>query len=153
MWSSIPSSELMTTEAGEGREPPSGFEVSRSRGPFTTRNGPVFRATETGDLRSGLWVLERHCNSMGFMHGGMVSSFADGALAWAVWHATRKMSVTLKLTTSYFGTIRPGDWLEAHPAVISVDGGVVHVGADLRVGADLMARGDATFRTLRRAAK
>lgn len=143
----------MTTEAGEGRNPPAGFEVSKSRGPFTTRNGPVCRAIETGDLRSGLWVLERHCNSMGFMHGGMVSSFADGALAWAVWHATRKMSVTLKLTTSFFGTIRPGDWLEAHPDVVSVNDGVVHVRADLVVGEGVMARGDATFRTLRRAAK
>ena len=91
---------------------------------------------------------------MGFMHGGMVSSFADGALAWAVWHATRKMSVTLKLTTSFFGTIRPGDWLEAHPEVISVDDGVVHVVADLLVdGATAAARADATFRVLRRTAK
>ena len=128
--------------------------MSRSRGPFTTRNGPVCRATGKGDLRSGIWVLDRHCNSMGFMHGGMVSSFADGALAWAVWDATRKMSVTLKLTTSFYGTIRPGDWLEARPSVVSADGGVVHVEAGLLVGEDrLVARADATFRVLRRTAK
>lgn len=91
---------------------------------------------------------------MGFMHGGMVSSFADGALAWAVWDATRKMSVTLKLTTSFYGTIRPGDWLEARPRVLSVDDGVVHVDADLVVRDDqLAARADATFRVLRRTAK
>lgn len=91
---------------------------------------------------------------MGFMHGGMVSSFADGALAWAVWHATRKLSVTLKLTTSFFGTIRPGDWLEAHPEVLSVDDGIVHVRADmLTQGDQLAARADATFRVLRRTAK
>ncbi|MEQ8559491.1 MAG: PaaI family thioesterase [Henriciella sp.] len=144
----------MTDKGEEERSPPPGFEISRSRGPYTTRNGPVCRATAEGDLRSGIWVLERHCNSMGFMHGGMVSSFADGALAWAVWHATRKMSVTLKLTTSFFGTIRPGDWLEAHPEVISVDDGVVHVVADLLVdGATAAARADATFRVLRRTAK
>ncbi|MGB3626509.1 MAG: PaaI family thioesterase [Henriciella sp.] len=133
---------------------PAGFEVSKSRGPFTTHNGPVYRATERGDIRSGLWVLDRHCNSMGFMHGGMVSSFADGALAWAVWDATRKMSVTLKLTISYFGTIRQGTWLEAVPEVLSVNDGVVHVWANLLVGGDkVAARADATFRTLRRTAK
>ena len=142
------------TDKSEAAAPPPGFEVSRSRGPFTTRNGPVCRASAKGDLRSGIWVLERHCNSMGFMHGGMVSSFADGALAWAVWHATRKMSVTLKLTTSFFGTIRPGDWLEAHPEVLSVDDGIVHVRADmLTQGDQLAARADATFRVLRRTAK
>ncbi|WP_084396057.1 PaaI family thioesterase [Henriciella aquimarina] len=141
-------------ETEEGRVPPEGFEVSRSRGPFTTRNGPVFRAIDKDDPRSGIWVLDRHCNSMGFMHGGMVSSFADGALAWAVWHATRKMSVTLKLSTSFFGTIRPDDWLEAHPEVLSVHDGIVQVHARLLVGGDkLAARADGTFRALRRTAK
>ena len=144
---------MMKAEEADLRQPPFGFEVSKSRGPFTTRNGPVYRATADNDLRSGLWVLERHCNSMGFMHGGMVSSFADGALAWAVWHATRKMSVTLKLTTSFLGTIRPGDWLEAVPEVASVDDGVVQVSADLLVDGRLTARADATFRTLRRTVK
>ena len=144
----------MAAEEAEGAPPPEGFEVSRSRGPFTMRNGPVCRAVAMGDLRSGIRVLDRHCNSMGFMHGGMVSAFADGALAWAVWHATRKMSVTLKLTTSFFGTVRPGDWLEAHPQVVSVDDGVVQVEARLLVdGGRLAARADGTFRTLRRAAK
>ena len=144
---------MMTQSSDVHRDPPPGFEVSSSRGPFTTRNGPVCRATAKGDLRSGIWVLERHCNSMGFMHGGMVSSFADGALAWAVWYETRKMSVTLKLTTSFYGTIRPGNWLEAHPRVISADNGVVHVSVDMTVDTTLAARADATFRVLRRTAK
>jgi uncharacterized protein (TIGR00369 family) len=144
----------MADQPHEGTPAPEGFELSKSRGPFTTRNGPVYRAVGEGDLRSGIWVLDRHCNSMGFMHGGMVSAFADGALAWAVWHATRKMSVTLKLTTSYYGTIRPGDWLEAHPQVISVIDGVVHVEAGMYAAqGSLAARADATFRVLRRTAK
>ena len=136
------------------KAPPDGFELSQSRGPFTTRNGPVYRAIAEGDIRSGLWVLDRHCNSMGFMHGGMISAFADGALAWAAWHETRRMSVTLKLTTSYFGTIRPGDWLEAHPRAISANDGIVQVEADMLVaGEKLAARADATFRVLRRTGK
>ncbi|MEM5517441.1 PaaI family thioesterase [Henriciella sp. AS95] len=144
----------MPAESAAEVDIPEGFELSKSRGPFTTHNGPVFRATGAGDLRCGIRVLDRHCNSMGFMHGGMVSSFADGALAWAVWHATKKMSVTLKLTISYFDTIRPGTWLEAHPEVISSEDGIVHVCADLLInGEKLGARADATFRTLRRTAK
>ena len=145
----------MPADSADLPQIPEGFEVSSSRGRFTTHNGPVYRATGAGDLRSGLWVLDRHCNSMGFMHGGMVSSFADGALAWAVWDATRKMSVTLKLTISYFGTVRPGTWLEARPQVVSATAdGIVHVMADLLVGGEkLAARADATFRTLRRTAK
>ena len=73
---------------------------------------------------------------------------------YAVWDATRKMSVTLKLTISYFDTIRPGTWLEAHPVVVSSEDGIVHVCADLLIdGEKLGARADATFRSLRRTAK
>lgn len=143
----------MTDNSAE-KAPPPGFEFYPSRGPFSTRNGPMCRAIEKDDLRSGLWVLDRHCNGLGFMHGGMISAFADGALAWAVGAATRKSSVTLKLTTSFYDIIRPGEWLEAQPEVLSVDDGVVQVTADLKVGGEkLAARADATFRTVRRTVK
>ena len=133
---------------------PAGFALSTSRGPYSNHNGPLFRATGEGDCRSGMYILERHCNSMGFMHGGMVSTFADGALAWAVWHATQKMSVTLKLTLSFYETIRLHDWLEARPRVQSTDHGIVQVTAELLIGGDkLAARADATFRSLRRQQK
>ncbi len=129
---------------------PDGFDLTASRGPFTTHNGPTYRASTKGDLRSGLVVLERHCNSMGFMHGGMVSAFADGALAWAVWHETRRMSVTLKLVVHFLDTIRAGEWLEACPHVDAVNDGLVHVHADMFTDRGKVARAEAVFRLLRR---
>ena len=130
---------------------PDGFVLTASRGDFTNHNGPVYRASAPGDLRSGLFVLNRHCNGMGFLHGGMASAFADRALAIAVWDATAKLSVTLKLTMQFFETVRLHDWLEAHPRVVSDRDGIVQVTADLRIrGEKLAVRADATFRTLRR---
>lgn len=135
-------------------EPPAGFALSSSRGPFTLHNGPIYRANAKGDLRSGMIVLDRHCNSMGFLHGGMASAFADGALAWAVWHATRSMSVTLKLTMNYLDIVPEGAWLEARPEVLAVQDDVVHVRADM-VHNDRRqcGRADAIFRLLRRKPK
>lgn len=136
-------------DTDEAKSPPPGFSLSASRGPFTLHNGPVYRAQD--DLRSGLWVLKRHCNSMGFLHGGMASAFADGALAWAVWDEVRAMSVTLKLTLSYMDIVPEGAWLEARPEVTARSGDIVHVTADLvRDGKKLTARADGVFRALRR---
>lgn len=133
---------------------PDGFVLSDSRGGFTNHNGPVYMSDKPGDLRSGLFVLDRHCNGMGFLHGGMASAFADRAMAVAVWDATKRFSVTLKLTLHYYEAVRLHDWLEAHPVVRSVSDGVVQVEADLRIGGKkLAARADATFRSLRRTAK
>ncbi len=133
---------------------PDGFALSKSRGAFSNHNGPVYEAAAKDDVRSGLFILDRHCNSMGFLHGGMASAFADRSLAMAVWAATQRMSVTLKLTLHFLETVRLHDWLEAHPIVQSYDHDLVHVSADLLInGEKLAARADATFRTLRRRQK
>jgi len=130
---------------------PEGFAASTSRGPFTNHNGPTYRASAPGDMRSGLLVLERHCNSMGFLHGGMASAFADGALAWAVWQETRRMSVTMKLSLAFFDIVKAGQWLEARPVIDGVDDDIVHVHADLVSPQERAAsRADGVFRLLRR---
>ncbi|MEL6664368.1 MAG: PaaI family thioesterase, partial [Pseudomonadota bacterium] len=115
--------------------------------------GPVYRADADEDLRSGLLVLDRHCNGMGFLHGGMAAAFSDSALAWAVWWHTRRRSVTLKLTMTYLDIVKAGTWLEARPEVDAVKDDCVHVHADLWAnGAVKSARADAVFRLLRRPA-
>ena len=133
---------------------PDDFALSKSRGAFSNHNGPIYEAAAKNDNRSGVFVLDRHCNSMGFLHGGMASAFADRSLAMAVWAVTERMSVTLKLTLHFLETVRLHDWLEAHPTVQSHDYDLVHVSADLLInGEKLAARADATFRTLRRRQK
>jgi uncharacterized protein (TIGR00369 family) len=140
-------------DAGPAREPRPGFAITPSRGKFTIHNGPSYRAVADGDIRTGLWILDRHCNGMGFLHGGMVSAFADSALAWAVWSATGKMSVTIKLTIEFMEIARQGEWIEAHPVVTAIEGDFVHVSARIvKEDGGLAARADAVFRTVRRKA-
>lgn len=137
-----------------GLSVPDGFTLSNSRGKFTNHNGPIYMATGENDLRSGFFVLDRHCNGMGFLHGGMMSAFADRSLAMAVWAASHRMSVTLKLTLQYFETVRLHQWVEAHPRVDSINAEIVQVTADMMIaGGKCAARADATFRLLRRPQK
>ncbi|MFN7054912.1 PaaI family thioesterase [Hyphomonas sp.] len=143
----------MADAAPAHRAPPEGFALTPSRGKFTLHNGPTYRATADGDPRTGMWVLDRHCNGMGFLHGGMLSAFADSGLAWAVWSATNRMSVTIKLTLEFMEIAREGDWIESHAAVTSVDGEFVQVSARIvRPNGGLIALATATFRTVRRKA-
>ncbi|MFN3610082.1 MAG: PaaI family thioesterase [Hyphomonas sp.] len=136
------------------QEPRAGFAPTPSRGKFTLHNGPSYRAITPGDIRTGLWILDRHCNGMGFLHGGMMSAFADSALAWAVWSATGKMSVTIRLTLEFMEIAREGEWIEAHPEVSAVDGEFIHVSARIvKEDGGLAARASAVFRTVRRKAE
>ncbi len=145
----------MADAAAPVRDPRPGFAATPSRGKFTLHNGPSYRATGEGDIRTGLWVLDRHCNGMGFLHGGMACAFADSALAWAVWSATGKMSVTIKLTVEFMEIAREGEWIGPGWVRVArgaaVDGEFVHVTARIvKEDGGLAARADAVFRTLRR---
>ena len=53
-------------------------------------------------------LLGRHCNSRGIVHGGFLSSFADGLAATAVFREVKRSSVTIKLNTEFLGRPRRG---------------------------------------------
>ena len=144
----------MAEAQDQGFVPPEGFKADGGRGPFTSHNGPIYRKDDGKTVEVGLHVLERHCNGLGFLHGGMISAFADGALAWAVWRATQRSSVTIQLSLDFLDIVRIGDWLVAHPKHISTSGDVVHVEADLvRNNEQLVAHAVGVFHLLRRNAK
>ena len=141
----------MPAETEDSQVPPPGFGPTNSRGAFTLHNGPTYRATARGDVRSGFYVLGRHCNGMGFLHGGMMSAFADSALAWSVWNETKRFSVTLKLTLEYFDIVKKGAWLEAHPERPIVSDPLVYVSAPLITASGrVAARADGVFRMMKR---
>ena len=125
--------------------------LSEGRGPFTMHNGPVYRRRQNGRMQVGLRVLERHCNGLGFLHGGMAAAFSDGALAWAVYEATRQSSVTVRLSMDYLNPVRLGDWLMADSKCVGVDGDIVHVEAELtRNEKHLVSHAVGVFHLIRR---
>lgn len=91
---------------------PPGFVESKGRGPYTTHNGPLYHRIEGERFWQGFRALGRHCNSHGIVHGGWMSSFADGLLASAVWRGTQVRSVTLRLNVDFLGMVRAGEWVE-----------------------------------------
>ena len=91
--------------------PPEGF-VPSARGPYTTHNGPMFhRIRADGGFDHAFYVLPRHCNAMGIVHGGMLATFLDGLLARAVYGAVEAQSVTLHLSMDFLSAARRGQWV------------------------------------------
>lgn len=114
--------------------PPDGFQPMTARGPFTSRNGPVYEKPAAEGAHHGLRVAERHCNAVGIVHGGMLMSFADGLLAHAVGRATRTRALTIRLNADFLAIARPGDWLEGRARVTRATRSVAFVEGDIRVG-------------------
>ena len=131
--------------------PPDGFEPS-ARGPYTTHNGPMFHKNRPdGGYEHAFFVLPRHCNGMGFVHGGMIATFMDGVLARAVHGATDgHAAVTVHLSLDYLSAGRRGEWLFGEGRLIRETRDLVFVEGRIHAGERDVAHATAIFKPLRR---
>ena len=86
--------------------------------PFTEHAGPMF-VLRTGlveePLRFGMTIEHRHCNRMGFCHGGLIATFVDLALGVCAieigghdWGGP-----TINLGVEFLQAAPKGDWIES----------------------------------------
>lgn len=131
---------------------PEGF-VWALRAPFVNHVGPLFQAIENapGEMTLGLQVELVHTNTMGFMHGGMIATICDSAMARAAVFKLNRRMVTLRMGMEYFDPIKKGDWLTAHACMVDHDDEVAQTECLVKVGGVLCARGTGVFRLLRAA--
>ncbi len=98
---------------------PAGFVPMQSGGPYFTQLGPMYMRRAPGfAVVMGLRLGARHTNILGIAHGGMLATFADGALGSGLAFAhdparPRVAMVTVSLSTDFLGAAHPGAWLEA----------------------------------------
>src|SRR5436190_2716616 len=96
---------------------PEGYEiVQRTQGAtFAGLAGPFYAKREGRELSLGLRVEQRHLNSRGTCHGGLLATLADIALGYACVAATEdgqsKNFVTIELWGEYMASTRARDWL------------------------------------------
>jgi acyl-CoA thioesterase len=130
---------------------PPGF-VHVLRAPFVNHVGPLLQAIENepGTMRLGLKVDAVHTNSFGIMHGGMIATVCDSAMARAMFTKLQRRTVTLRMALEYFEPIQKGDWMEAHARLATEDGEVAHTECRVMVGDRLCARATGAFRLLRK---
>lgn len=129
---------------------PPGF-VHVLRAPFVNHVGPLFQAIENapGEIKLGLNVELVHTNTMGFMHGGMIATICDSAMARAAVFKLNRRTVTLRMGMEYVDPVRKGDWLTAHGRLVGYDEEVAQTECVIRVEGEVRARGTGVFRLLR----
>lgn len=97
------------------RAPPPGFERHFRRSPLTEPWEPLYSRRDGGQFIIALRVARAHCNARGLLHGGLVSALADNAMGLACVLASDGRAagaVTANLAVDFFGSAKPGQWLE-----------------------------------------
>lgn len=129
---------------------PEGFKLSTSRGPFTTHNGPYFHKNSDEGFYHGFRAQERHCNSHGIVHGGMLMAFGDGLLATAVYIEAKRRSVTIRMTSDFVHMVRVGEWVEGTAWVTRAARSVCFVEGEVKTGKQVVLRASGVFKLFRK---
>ena len=134
---------------------PEGYEiVQRTQGPtFAGLVGPFYAKREGRELSLGLRVEQRHLNSRGSCHGGLLATLADIALGYACVAASEEGQsrnfVTIDLAVEYLAATRAGDWLYSEVKVMNADTRTAAAAGHLLVEGRPVARISANFRMAR----
>ena len=95
---------------------PAGWAPLPRGSPFVQLVGPLHGKEAGGNLAIGLRVEQKHLNTQGVAHGGMLVALADTALGMVLYRAEDppRPMVTVSLSVDFTSAARLGDWVEAH---------------------------------------
>ncbi len=97
-----------------GAPPLPGYRIYDPDDPFETRAGPFFWVQlEDGTHNFAIEAAERHCNSHGIVHGGLMMTMIDLALVATAKAAPDDRLVTVSLNSEFMASGRQGDLIEA----------------------------------------
>lgn len=128
---------------------PQGYALSKTRGPYTSHNGPFYHKVTDETFWHGTRILKRHCNSGGIAHGGMLMAFADGLLGTAVFRESGKAGVTVRMNSDFLSSAREGDWLEGTGRVTQSDGSFLFCEAEMMVAGEPVLRASGVFKLVK----
>lgn len=130
--------------------PPEGFAPSQGRGGFSTHNGPYFHRSGADRLvaEQALFILPRHANAFGVLHGGMLSAFLDGLLGAAVFRGTERSAVTVHLSVDFLRMGRKGEWLLGEARMTHATRDVAFAEGRAYIGARDVGRATGVFKLM-----
>ncbi len=132
----------------EAADIPPGFKaLQRHSSPFLSSLGPLYAKNEGSSVVIGLLIEEKHLNTRGVAHGGMLVTLADSALGIviAMSRSPPQPMVTVNLTADFADVARAGDWVEARVDVQKMGRRLAFANCHLWVGEKRILRASGIF--------
>jgi uncharacterized protein (TIGR00369 family) len=128
---------------------PPDFQPHFRKSPVTDPWEPLFSRLREDGADLLFEVRPAHCNSRGFLHGGVLATLCDNAMGLSLGIALKQEApqiVTVTLSIDYAGSARLGDTVVIVPRVIRAGGSLGFCDALVSAGDVVIARANATFR-------
>ena len=127
--------------------PPEGFHPIPRLSPFNALVGPLYERRSGDEVSIGVRIEEKHSNSRGICHGGVLATLADLALGYAMLAKTGNDTgfVTAHLALDYAGAARVGDWIESQADIQRVGTRLAFANCYLVAGGKRIVHASALF--------
>ena len=134
------------------QDPPPGFRPANFSPGFLDRGGPYWLGKADGRTIVGLRIDEGHLNYQDVAHGGVLTTFADVALSFALFASEQPPLpvATATLTVNFLGAARLGDWLEAEARIDRIGKRLGYASGAISCGDETIATMSGVFSVLRR---
>jgi uncharacterized protein (TIGR00369 family) len=126
---------------------PAGFVPMTGLSPFNALVGPLYERRREGHVSIALCIEEKHTNSRGICHGGVLATLADLALGYAMvaQKGGKASFVTAHLAVDYAGSAKIGDWIQSDVEIQRVGTRLAFANCYLVVGERRIVRASAIF--------
>jgi acyl-coenzyme A thioesterase 13 len=132
----------------EGADIPQDFrELRRVNSRFLASLGMLYAKGDGASMVIGLRIEEKHLNTRGVAHGGMLVTLADSALGIviAMLRTPPQPMMTVNLTADFSDVAREGDWVEARVDVQKMGKRLAFATCHLWVGEKRILRASGIF--------
>ena len=137
---------------------PEGFSPHFRKSKVTDPWEPLYSRQLPQAVQIGVRLRDVHCNSRGFVHGGVIAALADNAMGLSFAQALGALaeppegragsSVTIGLNVDFVAMAKTGQWLQIEPRVVKAGRSLGFVDALITADGKIAARANATFRVV-----
>lgn len=115
---------------------------------FMGHIGPLLRSTNLEDGKLyGLQTDKRHLNPIGVIHGGVITSVLDQAIALEAWNAAdQNPTVTIQMDARFLNASRVGDFLKVSVKIHHMTRSLIFVDAKMFSGLSQVANASAIMK-------
>jgi len=132
--------------------PPDGFQPHFRKSKFTDPWEPIYSQVLPRCVKLAVLLGEAHCNSRGFVHGGLIAGLSDNAMGLTCVAALRDDGrdvsglVTVSMNTEFAGAAGLGSWLIVQPEAVKLGGNLAFARAILTADGAPIALASASFK-------
>ena len=129
---------------------PEGFKKAHIQGGFVELSGPLYVKRDGTGLWIGFRVEPRHCNLMGFCHGGMMATFCDMLVPMSVHRTESSIGMrflpTISLQIDYLAPAPLGAWVQGQCEVLRTTRSLVFAQGLVTADGTAVARTSGVFK-------